>query len=562
MQELYSGALLQGGKYKIEYMLGQGGFGITYRALMKGAVSGSLGGMTVNVPVVVKEFFMKDFCMRVDGSTYVSVPSTGFKEQTDRYRQKFIKEAKNIASLSHPNIVKVIDVFEENGTVYYVMEYLEGDSLRQLMENGPLPEQQAVAYIRQIGDALRYMHDEKHLCHLDVKPSNIMLNAEGMAMLIDFGISKSYDEKGNETSSTPVGLTKGYAPLEQYQNALHEFSPVTDIYSLGATLLALLTGETPPEAADVFENGIGAQPAGISTKTWQAIQAAMTPHRKSRPQTVAAFLDILDNGLPEETRRVEEIQDATTTLVDTSSDSQSRPDLQPLPEIHVDYFFPKQKSNVKMYVIIVVVAALIGGGIFWAVSHKGGNTDAQQEQAAAVQTTDKWKEVGNYSEGLARVQDANGKCGFIDQTGRLVIPCKWKDAGWFSEGLAWVEDANYKWGYIDKTGQVVIPCEWTSAGIFREGLADVQDDNYKVGFIDKTGKIVSPCQWKKAYGFHEGLARVVDAHGKYGFIDKTGRLVIPCQWKWARDFHKGWSDVQGDNGKWVQIDKTGKVTEF
>lgn len=387
MQELYSGALLQGGKYKIEYMLGQGGFGITYRALMKGAVSGSLGGMTVNVPVVVKEFFIKDFCMRVDGSTYVSVPSTGSKEQTDRYRQKFIKEAKNTASLSHPNIVKVIDVFEENGTVYYVMEYLEGDSLRQLMENGPLPEQQAVAYIRQIGDALRYMHDEKHLCHLDVKPSNIMLNAEGMAMLIDFGISKSYDEKGNETSSTPVGLTQGYAPLEQYQNALHEFSPVTDIYSLGATLLALLTGQVPPEASIVNEDGLGSCPPYISQKVWQAINAAMQPKRKDRPQHVSTFLDILDNGLPEETRRVEEIQDAPTTPVDTSSDSQSRPDLQLPPETHVDYFFPKQKSNVKMYVVIVAIAALIGGGIFW-VANNGGGKKEQQEQAAAVQVTD------------------------------------------------------------------------------------------------------------------------------------------------------------------------------
>lgn len=475
MQELYNGALLQGGKYKIEYMLGQGGFGITYRALMKGAVSGSLGGMTVNVPVVVKEFFIKDFCMRVDGSTYVSVPSTGSKEQTDRYRQKFIKEAKNTASLSHPNIVKVIDVFEENGTVYYVMEYLEGDSLRQLMENGPLPEQQAVAYIRQIGDALRYMHDEKHLCHLDVKPSNIMLNAEGMAMLIDFGISKSYDEKGNETSSTPVGLTQGYAPLEQYQNALHEFSPVTDIYSLGATLLALLTGQVPPEASIVNEDGLGSCPPYISQKVWQAINAAMQPKRKDRPQHVSTFLDILDNGLPEETRRVEEIQDAPTTPVDTSSDSQSRPDLQPPPETHVDYFFPKQKSNVKMYVVIVAIAALIGGGIFWAVGKA---------------PTDEWKEVGDYHEGLAWVVDNNGKCGYIDKTGRLVIPCQWKGAGNFFDGLAAVEDANGKYGFIDKTGKLVIPCKWGNAGFFHEGQAQVRDANDNWFYIDTTGKVV------------------------------------------------------------------------
>ena len=432
MQELYSGALLQGGKYKIEYMLGQGGFGITYRALMKGAVSGSLGGMTVNVPVVVKEFFMKDFCMRVDGSTYVSVPSTGFKEQTDRYRQKFIKEAKNIASLSHPNIVKVIDVFEENGTVYYVMEYLEGDSLRQLMENGPLPEQQAVAYIRQIGDALRYMHDEKHLCHLDVKPSNIMLNAEGMAMLIDFGISKSYDEKGNETSSTPVGLTEGYAPLEQYENALREFSPATDIYSLGATLLALLTGQVPPKASIVNEDGLGSCPPYISQNVWQAINAAMQPKRKDRPQHISTFLDILDNGLPEATRRVDDQPAVPTTPIAPTPAPHPAPQPAPQP---APAPFPESETNWTKYVVIVVIAALIGGGIFW-VANNGGGKKEQQEQAAAVQTNDEWKEVWNYYEGLANVKDANGKWGFIDKTGQVVIPCEWKGAGTFSEGLA------------------------------------------------------------------------------------------------------------------------------
>lgn len=388
MQELKVGSLLQSGKYDIEGMLGQGGFGITYKAMMKSSVSGNLGGMEIEVPVALKEFFMKDLCVRHPESSYVSVPSTGSKEQMQRYREKFVKEARNISALSHPHIVKVLDVFEENGTVYYAMQFLPGGSLRDRMKNGPMPEAEAVGYIRQIADALGYMHQQKHLCHYDVKPGNILLDNRGGAKLIDFGISKSYDQKGHETSSTPVGLSQGYAPIEQYQNSLQDFSPATDIYSLGATLLALLTGETPPEAADVFENGIGAQPAGISTKTWQAIQAAMNPHRKSRPQTVAAFLDILDNGLPEETRRVEEIQDAPTTPVDTSSDSQSRPDLQPPPETHVDYFFPKQKSNVKMYVIIVVVAALIGGGIFWAVSHRGGNTDAQQEQTAAMKVTD------------------------------------------------------------------------------------------------------------------------------------------------------------------------------
>lgn len=299
MQELKPGTLLQGGKYRIQQMLGQGGFGITYRAAMRDTTTGNLGTMTVKIPVVIKEFFIKDFCMRVDGSTYVSVPTTGSKEQTLRYREKFVKEARNIASLSHPNIVQVVDVFEENGTVYYVMQYLEGGSLRTMMDQrGPLPEAEAVGYIRQVASALDYMHSERHLCHLDIKPGNIMLSEEGRAMIIDFGISKAYDKEGRETSSTPVGISPGYAPIEQGQNALQDFSPQTDIYSLGATLLALLTGQQPPEAAVVLNHGLGPQPQHVSLPVWQAICAAMRPVRAERPATIADFLDILDHGLP------------------------------------------------------------------------------------------------------------------------------------------------------------------------------------------------------------------------------------------------------------------------
>lgn len=295
MYELKAGSQLQAGKYTIESVLGQGGFGITYKGTMKSYVSGSLGGMTVDIPVAIKEFFMKDFCVRHPESFHVSVPTVGSKEQADKYRQKFIKEARNISSLSHPNIVKVLDVFEENGTVYYAMQYLEGCSLRELVEQrGAIPEEKVLKYICQIAEALGYMHQEKHLCHLDIKPGNILLDKNDNALLIDFGISKNYDEKGIETSSTPVGLTPGYAPMEQYENSLHEFSPVTDIYSLGATLYYLLVGQTPPQAAIVLEDGIGEQPYNVSTTTWKAISSAMQPLRKNRPQNIKAFLDIIN----------------------------------------------------------------------------------------------------------------------------------------------------------------------------------------------------------------------------------------------------------------------------
>ncbi len=153
----------------------------------------------------------------------------------------------------------------------------------------------------------------------------------------------------------------------------------------------------------------------------------------------------------------------------------------------------------------------------------------------------------------------NGKYGFADKIGKVVIPCQWKDTRTFSEGLAAVRDASGKWGFIDKTGKVVIPCQWENACSFSEGLARVQDASGKWGYIDKTGKVVIPCQWKDAWNFSEGLALVKDANEKWGFIDKTGKVVIPCQWENARTFSEGFALVCDDNGKWWRIDKTGKV---
>ena len=144
-----------------------------------------------------------------------------------------------MARLHHPNIISVIDVFEENGTVYYSMPYYSGGSLQEYVDaHGALSE----------SEALKYMHKVHHICHFDVKPANIMLDDKGNAILIDFGISKNYDAHGHETSMTPIGLSDGYAPIEQYQQNVEEFSTVSDVYALGATLYFLLHGKRPISA--------------------------------------------------------------------------------------------------------------------------------------------------------------------------------------------------------------------------------------------------------------------------------------------------------------------------
>ena len=134
--------------------------------------------------------------------------------------------------------------------------------------------------------------------HLDVKPSNILLRNNGEAVLIDFGISKRYDDTGNQTSSAPIGISKGYAPLEQYkQGGVKTFSPGTDIYSLGATLFYLLTSQQPPEASDVNDEGLPALPTKISPLIRKAIQGAMQPRCKDRPQNINEFLTLLNEGI-------------------------------------------------------------------------------------------------------------------------------------------------------------------------------------------------------------------------------------------------------------------------
>ena len=245
---LPTGTTLQGGKYRIERVLGQGGFGITYLAEQ----------MTLERKVAIKEFFMREYCVRNTEDSSVTTISSTARAIFERFKQKFLSEAKTIAKFHHPNIIDIYDIFLENNTAYYVMEYIDGQSLEDVVKKkGALPEKTAIEYIRQVGEALDCMH-QKNINHLDVKPNNIMLRNNGHeVVLIDFGISKQYDEDGKELTTTLVGVSEGYAPLEQYQKgSLQEFSPQTDIYSLGATLYKLIEGKTPPEAYKVLLNGL------------------------------------------------------------------------------------------------------------------------------------------------------------------------------------------------------------------------------------------------------------------------------------------------------------------
>ena len=215
------------------------------------------------------------------------------------YCQKFQKEAVNLSRLDHPNIVRVTDSFSENGTFYYVMDYIDGQNLNDYVKSHYVDTEEAVSIIKSVADALIYMHEEKHMLHLDLKPSNVMRRSDGHVFLIDFGLSKHYGDDGQPETSTTIGLgTTGYAPIEQANKSRNgEFRPTIDVYALGATLYKLLTRETPPPASDLvsddelLENKL--REKKVPDNLIKVVIGAMCPNVKKRIQNVREFRDVL-----------------------------------------------------------------------------------------------------------------------------------------------------------------------------------------------------------------------------------------------------------------------------
>ena len=329
--------MLRGDTYRIVRFIAAGGFGCTYEA----------EHVMLRKRVAIKEFFMQDYCNREEHTKHVTVGTQGMHDLVDKYRRKFVDEARALSGLHHDGIVSVSDVFEENGTAYYVMDYVEGQSLAERCKGNPLPEKAAIYYIRQVAEALIYVHDHNRL-HLDVKPGNIMIEASGRTVLIDFGVSKQYDAALGENTTTLLGYSPGYAPLEQMESDVRQFLPATDVYALGATLYFLLTGKTPPSASRRINEDMPPLPAGTSAATRRAVDCAMEIRKKDRPQSVREFVALLDAAVkpasqPEPAAPVRKGRTKTETVSLGEPQQKSR----------------KVQMGVLVGIIVVLCAALI-----------------------------------------------------------------------------------------------------------------------------------------------------------------------------------------------------------
>ena len=290
MQHLQSNTTLQGGKYRIERVLGQGGFGITYLATQ----------VSSNRQVAIKELFIGGSGQAINDrrGNQVVVTNSAKQQSFNQQKAKFKKEALRLTNLNHPNLVKVHEFFEENGTAYYVMDYIEGESLRtKLNREGVLSENLVLKYLQQLLPALETAHKQS-IWHLDIKPENIMVDKYGHVYLIDFGASKHVEPNSTLTTSLALAYTPGYCPPElldlsnetpeYYLQAIKDIGPWTDIYALGATIYNLLTYSIPPSKRRLDKEGRKAFsfPSNISSSTQDLIVWMMKPDKEDRPQMI------------------------------------------------------------------------------------------------------------------------------------------------------------------------------------------------------------------------------------------------------------------------------------
>lgn len=293
MQHLQPNTTLKGGQYRIERMLGQGGFGNTYVGI----------NTAFEEKIAIKEFFMQGINDRDEKTGSVTVSIELNRGQFEDQREKFKKEARRLRKLKNKHIVNVHDLFEENGTAYYVMDYVDGENLAERLKRTgkTMSEGEVREMLPEILDALKTVHDAG-IWHLDLKPANIMMDKNGCVKLIDFGASKQLNaQKGGATTSTAISYTNGYAPREQMEQNYEKFGPWTDIYALGATLYTLLTKKLPPLPTDIDDDisedkhiSLPFSPS-VSEGMKFFILQLMHTNRMQRPQCINDVKSLFDN---------------------------------------------------------------------------------------------------------------------------------------------------------------------------------------------------------------------------------------------------------------------------
>ncbi len=311
-------------EYRIESVLGTGGFGLTYLAT----------DANLNLKVALKEYLPGDFAARNADNT-IEPKSDSVKDSFQWGLQRFMDEAKTLASFRHPHIVRVMRFFEANHTGYMVMEFVEGQPLPDwIAMRRPLARGGLLGLAAPLLDGLEVIHGAGFL-HRDIKPANIFMRSDGSPVLLDFGSAREL--KGGNQELTAV-VSPGYAPLEQY-HAHGKQGPWSDLYAFGGVLYWMVTGSKPVEAAarvrhDEMPSAVEKGNSEIyGQEMLAAIDWALKPNEEERPQSVAEFRRVLIGGAGPSVadERTVPVGSAPTVLVTNTQSSTSTPIITSMP---------------------------------------------------------------------------------------------------------------------------------------------------------------------------------------------------------------------------------------
>lgn len=583
------------GQYKIEKVLGQGGFGITYLGI----------DLNLELKVAIKEYYPEGLVTRSRQQTGITVFGGDKEEAFQMGVASFLEEAKILAKFqNNKHIVGVKTFFRENGTTYFVMDYIEGISFKDYLKQmgGKILVDDVIGLLEPIMEALQEVH-QTGLLHRDISPDNIYITHQGESKLLDFGAARY--NLGEKSRSLSVILKPGYAPEEQYRSKGKQ-GPWTDVYALAATMYFAITGNLPPESLDRLEQDDLQLPSekgiAINASVEGALVRALEVKAVNRFQTVGAFQKALV-GQVQVKEVVETKNDNQDKQVEAIKEENKVEEVSQLAKPSATYI---RKSKKNIYVAI----GAIGIGILALGVAQGTTANDDKDKEApptleivqgeanggvkpqveanpeevkppvveeettprfswAYKSIGQWDYIGTFQEGVAvarRGDFTHGDWFFIDTNGNIV--CDAQDFGYrFSQGLAEVQvgdGESAKWGYIDKSGGFVIPPIWDDAYGFKEDVARVVrmvDGEEQWEFINPYGQRAIPMTFPKAQDFQEGMAAVQSADmnpGKWGFINEWGDTKIGYFYGDTYGFSEGLAPVKEYNDKWGMINKAGE----
>jgi serine/threonine protein kinase len=485
----------------------------------------------------------------------------------ENIRKRFLSEARNLFGMSHPNIIKVTDLINQDDMVAFVMEYMDGQTLKDYLDaKGKLQDEEIKQLFSQMLDAVGYVH-EQGLIHRDIKPSNFMISNKGVIKLLDFGIAKNTDINSAEYTMTGTTQNMGtpmYMSPEQVKST-KDVTAQSDIYSLGVVLWQMVMGRKPYDTNTIstweLQTKIVTEPLPPTGKNWDnIIQKAVEKELANRIKTASEFKNLLhSNPASSVLKQAEETQYQNTDTEKTRVETVI-PSLSLIPASIIDvkgvlkYGFINRKGN---WVIQPVFDSV------WDKDSKDYYQAKLNGKWGFINLQGQWiiqpifDTIWNFDEKDFAKAELYEKWGFINLQGQWIIQPMFDSVSYFDEkDLAEVE-LNDKYGFINRQGHWVIQPIFDSVSDFDEQNIAVAGLNNKYGFINRQGNWVIQPIFDSVSDFDEQNIAVAGLNNKYGFINRQGNWVIQPIFDSLSDFDEKDFAVAGLNDKYGFINRQG-----